>query len=79
MTKFCTVLLTIALVLTASSSFAVPFIDFQVDTTNNWIDVFYNANETDGLEFNAWDLIVAPTTGSLLDPDPGNRSDDAGG
>ena len=76
MTKFFSVLLTIALCLVTSAAFAAPFINVVDDMGNGWIDIFYNPDPNDGLEFNAWDLVVIPEVGGLLDPDTAAREDD---
>lgn len=46
-----------------------------VDNKAGVVDVFYTPS-AGGAEFTAWDLIVTPTKGGLLDPNKGARADD---
>lgn len=64
-------LLAVASVAVASNAFAVPFVNI-VETPDSHFDVFYTPDA--GTEFTAWDLIVTPTSGGLLDPNTGQRA-----
>ena len=71
-------LLSVTIGLSASLASAMPQIEivetFNIDGMGNHaIDVFYTPSE--GLDSNHWELLVIPTVGGLLDPDPGKRSD----
>src|SRR5687768_8768006 len=74
------ILAAVAVLLAAASSANAAVVDIVDNIPGKFVDVFYTP--TAGSEFTNWDLIVAPTAGSVLDPNKAQRAvrtDSAGG
>ena len=58
----------------AAANVNAAIVDFQLNAAGNYVDIRYTVSA--GGEFTNWDLVAAPSVGSILDPQTNNRSDD---